>query len=71
MISTTHRFYKSSTFANFCSFYQADQIGRLKMASIGTITTRAIQEAGYEPLFTAKKSNAEGITNAIIEYYQL
>lgn len=64
-------FTSPSTFANFCSFYQAGQIGRLKMASIGTTTTRAIQEAGFEPLFTAKKSNTEGIRDAIIEYYQL
>jgi len=59
-------FTSPSTFANFCSFYQA---GRLKMASIGTTTTRAIQKAGFEPLFTAKKSDAEGLRDAIIEYY--
>jgi uroporphyrinogen-III synthase len=35
------------------------------------VTTKAIQEAGFEPLFTAKKSNAEGIKDAILEFYQL
>ena len=64
-------FTSPSTFRNFCSFYEQELIGKLKMASIGTVTTQAIQEAGFEPLFTAKKSNAEGIKDAIIEYYQL
>jgi hydroxymethylbilane synthase len=64
-------FTSPSTFSNFCSFYEMDQIGKLRMVSIGSTTTRSIQEAGFEPLFTAKKSNAEGIRDAIIEYYQL
>ena len=64
-------FTSPSTFHNFCSFYNTAQVGKLKMASIGSVTTRAIQKAGYEPLFTAKKSNAEGIRDAIMEFYQL
>lgn len=64
-------FTSPSTFSNFCSIYNAGQAVRLKMASIGTTTTRAIQEAGFEPLFTAKKSNAEGLRDAIIEYYKI
>jgi len=64
-------FTSPSTFTNFCSFFEADQIGKLKMLSIGTTTTKAINEAGFEPVITAKKSNAEGIRDAIIEYYQL
>jgi len=64
-------FTSPSTFNHFCSFYQKEEIGKLKMVSIGTTTTRAIQEAGFEPLFTAKKSSAEGIKDAIIEYYKL
>jgi len=64
-------FTSPSTFTNFCSYFNPDQIGKLKMVSIGMTTTRAIQEAGFEPVITAKKSNAEGLRDAIIEYYQL
>ena len=64
-------FTSPSTFTNFCSYFNLDQIGKLKMASIGTTTSCAIQKAGFEPLITAKKSNAEGLRDAIIEYYQL
>ena len=64
-------FTSPSTFNHFSSFYQKEEIGKLKMVSIGTTTTRAIQDAGFEPLFTAKKSSAEGIKDAIIEYYKL
>jgi hydroxymethylbilane synthase len=64
-------FTSASTFTNFCTFFNSDQIGRLKLASIGTTTTRAIHEAGFEPVLTAKKSSAEGLRDAIIEYYQL
>ena len=62
-------FTSPSTFHHFCSYYDADLIGKLKMASIGTTTTKAIVAAGFEPLLTAKKSNAEGLRDAIIEYY--
>ena len=64
-------FTSPSTFHNFSSFYDASLLGKLKMASIGSVTTKAIQKAGLEPLFTAKKSNAEGIRDAITEFYQL
>jgi len=64
-------FTSPSTFTNFCSYYNPDQIGTLKMVSIGMTTTKAIQEAGFEPVITAKKSNTEGLRDAIIEYYQL
>jgi uroporphyrinogen-III synthase len=40
------------------------------MGSIGTTTSRAIQEAGYEPIMTAKMSNTEGLTEAILQYYK-
>ena len=64
-------FTSPSTFHNFSSFYDASMLGKLKMASIGSVTTKAIQKAGFEPLFTAKKSNAEGIRDAITEFYQI
>ena len=64
-------FTSPSTFNNFCSFYGKVLPAGLKLASIGSVTTKAIQREGLEPLFTAKKSNAEGIRDSIIEYYQL
>ena len=64
-------FTSPSTFNNFCTFYDSSLLEKLKMASIGSVTTKAIQKAGLEPLFTAKKSNAEGIRDAITEFYQL
>ena len=63
-------FTSPSTFDNFSSFYDHLLLEKLKMASIGSVTTMAIQKAGFEPLFTAKKSNAEGIRDAITEFYQ-
>lgn len=63
-------FTSPSTFNNFCSFYGRENIGNLKMASIGTTTTRAIKETGFEPLITAKRSNAEGLRDEIVEFYK-
>ena len=63
-------FTSPSTFCHFCSFYDMGQIGKLKMASIGSTTTKAINEAGFEPVLTAKKSNVEGLKDEIIEYYK-
>jgi uroporphyrinogen-III synthase len=40
------------------------------VASIGNTTSKCITEAGVIPLVTAKKSNAEGLCEAIIEYYK-
>ena len=64
-------FTSPSTFNNFCTFYEPSLLGKLKMASIGSVTTKAIQKAGFEPLLTARKSNTEGIRDAINEFYQI
>lgn len=63
-------FTSPSTFQNFCSFYEMNLIKKLKMASIGSTTTSAIKDEGFDPLFTARTSNAEGLRDAIIEYYK-
>ena len=63
-------FTSPSTFYNFCSFYEQDKIQHLKMASIGSTTTKAIEEAGYSPVITAKMSNAEGLSDSITEYFK-
>ena len=40
------------------------------MASIGTTTSKAIEEAGLKPLVMAKKSNVEGLNDAITEFFK-
>jgi hydroxymethylbilane synthase len=63
-------FTSPSTFHHFSSFVDSSVLKSLKIASIGTTTSRAIQEAGLTPLLTAAMSNAEGLTEAIVKYYQ-
>ncbi len=63
-------FTSPSTFQNLCSFVEKNSLPKLKIASIGSTTTKAIQEAGIEPLITAKKSNVEGLCEAIIDYFK-
>ncbi|WP_346857162.1 hydroxymethylbilane synthase [uncultured Draconibacterium sp.] len=59
-----------STFNNFCYFYGTANLSKLKIASIGTTTTSAIEAKGVAPLITAEKSNAAGLYEAIIEFYK-
>lgn len=63
-------FTSPSTFQNFCSFIDADILRKLKIASIGSTTTKAILDADIKPLVTASKSNAEGLCESIIEFYK-
>jgi hydroxymethylbilane synthase len=63
-------FTSPSTFQNFCYFYGKEDLAAVKMASIGTTTTKAIKDAGVAPLITAKKSSAEGLCEAITEFYK-
>ena len=63
-------FTSPSTFNHFTSLIDIGLLGPLKIASIGTTTSATIQDAGFEPLLTAKMSNAEGLTEAIVSYYQ-
>ena len=64
-------FTSPSTFQNFCSFINADLKKKLKIASIGKTTSKAINDAGVEPLITSGKSNAEGLCNSIFEYFKI
>lgn len=63
-------FTSPSTFHNFCLYAEKDMIMELKMASIGSTTTKAIAEAGYSPLLSAKMSNVEGLGEAIVNYFK-
>ncbi|MCE1199049.1 MAG: hydroxymethylbilane synthase [Marinilabiliales bacterium] len=63
-------FTSPSTFHNFVTFVDTERCRELKMASIGKTTTHAIREAGFTPLLTASMSNAEGLKEAILRYYQ-
>ncbi len=64
-------FTSPSTFSHFISLVDKSLLENLKIASIGTTTSRSIREAGYDSLLTAKMSNAEGLTASIVQYYQL
>ncbi len=63
-------FTSPSTFHHFSSFVDTGLLGNLKIGSIGTTTSKAIQEAGFEPLMTARMSNTEGLTEAILQFYK-
>jgi uroporphyrinogen-III synthase len=63
-------FTSPSTFAHFGSFVDKKVLGNLKIGSIGTTTSKAILEAGFEPMLTAKMSSAEGLTTSILQYYK-
>ncbi len=63
-------FTSPSTFNNFASLVDISLLGNLKIASIGTTTSKAILEAGFEPTLTARMSSAEGLTDAIINFYK-
>ncbi len=63
-------FTSPSTFNHFASLVDISLLGQLKIASIGSTTSKAILEAVYEPLLTANMSNAEGLTASIIKYFQ-
>lgn len=63
-------FTSPSTFNHFTSVVDTSLLGTLKIGSIGTTTSKAILAAGYEPLMTAKMSNTEGLTEAILQYYK-
>ncbi|MFZ4414264.1 MAG: uroporphyrinogen-III synthase, partial [Bacteroidales bacterium] len=63
-------FTSPSTYQNFCSLYKDGNIESLKTASIGSTTTKAINETGLEPLITAKKSSVEGLSEAIETFFK-
>ncbi len=63
-------FTSPSTFNNFVSLVDVSLLRELKIGSIGTTTSRAIQEAGFVPTLTAEMSNAQGLTDAIINFYK-
>ncbi|MCL4481614.1 MAG: uroporphyrinogen-III synthase, partial [Bacteroidetes bacterium] len=63
-------FTSPSTFAHFSSFVDKKILGNLKIGSIGTTTSKAIRDTGFEPKLTAKMSNAEGLATSILQYYK-
>lgn len=63
-------FTSPSTFHNFCLFFGTNDISKLKMASIGDTTSKAILARGAKPLITAESSNAEGLFQAIVKLYE-
>lgn len=63
-------FTSPSCFHHFCLYVEQDVIRNLKMASIGSTTTKAIEDEGYTVALTASRSNVEGLVEAITEYYK-
>lgn len=63
-------FTSPSTFHNFSTFVDTGLLGQLKIGSIGNTTSKAIRDAGFEPLMTARMSNSEGLVEALIQYYK-
>lgn len=63
-------FTSSSGFHNFVEVFNCNEnLKKLKIGSIGKSTTKAIEEYGVKPLFTAQQSNIEGIIDEILNYY--
>lgn len=62
-------FTSPSTFHNFLSVVKPEVMSKIRMASIGSTTTKSMRDAGYEPLITASRSSAEGLVNTIIGFY--
>lgn len=63
-------FTSPSTFNNLIKFIDHDVLKTLKIASIGSTTSKAITNAGLKPLLTASQSSTEGLKAAIIDYYK-
>lgn len=66
-------FTSSSAFQNFADIikkYNID-IKNLKLASIGKSTTKTMAEYGTNPVFTAKQSNIDGISEEIKVLYKI
>ncbi len=63
-------FSSSSTVRNFVNLMgEANRgaLGRIKLASIGPITTSSLREAGLTPTAEAKTFNIDGLIRAIVE----
>ena len=63
-------FTSPSTFNNLIKFIDHDVLKTLKIASIGSTTSKAILNAGLKPLFTASQSSTDGLKAAILDYYK-
>ncbi len=64
-------FTSPSTFNNFCSVIKNKvELKNLRVASIGSTTTEAVEIMGVSPLVTAKTMNSKGIIEGIEGYYR-
>jgi uroporphyrinogen III methyltransferase/synthase len=63
-------FTSSSTVRNFVSLLGEglrDKLARVKIASIGRITTQTLEELGLKPTVMAEESNVKGLVDAILK----
>ncbi len=61
-------FTSPSTFYNFSKIMRLKKDENIPMASIGKTTTKAIQNAGFEPVATASTSTVEGLCETVVNY---
>ena len=62
-------FTSSSTVKNFATLLGPDavaQLAKLKIASIGPITTQTLNEMGLKPTVQAESFNIDGLVQAIV-----
>jgi len=63
-------FTSASTVRGFLSSADEAVRARLTPASIGPITSAALRDAGVEPATEAKRYTAEGLVEALVEYFE-
>ena len=63
-------FTSPSAFHNFHDIGEDSRLAGLKIACIGETTAEAVRLMGCTPLVCAKNSSAEGLCEAIIDYYK-
>ena len=60
-------FTSPSSFQAFTNLYDAE---KTNLVSIGTTTSKTIKSSGYVPEITSDEQTYEGISKAIINYYE-
>ena len=61
-------FTSPSGFNNFKSLISKNTLQKIKIASIGTTTSMAINQSGINPKITASKPNSNQLIQDIIQY---
>ncbi|HEV8537646.1 MAG TPA: uroporphyrinogen-III synthase, partial [Bacteroidota bacterium] len=66
-------FTSPSTFNNFAALFStnelAETVRRTKIAVIGPVTAKTVEDAGLEADIVSKESTIEAMVDAILDYY--